>query len=120
MDGGQLGIGFSPEQFQDSSLIRYDERNKPRICLRPTPVPSIGEVGFVACGTDHTIFIRREGTAYATGFNSQGQLGLGHEDDVEVARRIKGKEVKDRVFTWAGAGGNFSVITALSKPVGDK
>lgn len=119
LDAGQLGIGFSPEQLQDDSLIRYDEYNNPRICLRPTPVPGIGEVSLVACGTDHTIFITKEGTAYATGFNSQGQLGLGDEDDVEVARRIKGKAVKERVLTWAGAGGQFSVIAALSKPVED-
>lgn len=116
LDGGQLGVGFSPEQLRDDSLIRHDERNKPRICLRPTPVPGLGEVSFVACGTDHTIFITREGTAYSTGFNSQGQLGLGDEDDVEVARPIKSKAVKDMVLTWAGAGGQFSAVAGLSKP----
>jgi regulator of chromosome condensation len=114
LDGGQLGVSFSPEQLQDTSLIRYDERNKPRICLRPTPVPGIGKVSHVACGTDHTLFVTREGTAYATGFNSQGQLGLGGEDDVEVAQHIKGKALKDRVVTWAGAGGQFSVVAAHS------
>jgi hypothetical protein len=59
------------------------------------------------------------GTAYCTGFNSQSQLGLGHEDDVEVARLIKSKAVKEMVLTWAGAGGQFSVIAAPSKPSGD-
>ncbi|KAK4235381.1 regulator of chromosome condensation 1/beta-lactamase-inhibitor protein II [Achaetomium macrosporum] len=97
LDGGQLGIDFSDEQLQDASLIRRDERNKPRICLRPTPVPGIIEVSHVACGTDHTIFITREGKAYATGFNSQGQLGLGDEDDIHVAKPIKSKALKDRV-----------------------
>ncbi|KAK3938515.1 regulator of chromosome condensation 1/beta-lactamase-inhibitor protein II [Diplogelasinospora grovesii] len=121
LDGGQLGIRFSPEQLQDDSLIRYDERNNPRICLRPTPgSDDIGEVSWVACGTDHTIFITKEGTAYATGFNSQGQLGLGDEDDdVEVARRIKGKVMKDRVLTWAGAGGQFSMVAAPSTKPAD-
>ncbi|KAH6619299.1 regulator of chromosome condensation 1/beta-lactamase-inhibitor protein II, partial [Chaetomium sp. MPI-SDFR-AT-0129] len=116
LDGGQLGIAFSPEQLQDTSLIRYDERNKPRICLRPTSVPGIGTVTHVACGTDHTIFITKEGSAYATGFNSQSQLGLGaDEDDVNVAQLIKGKAVKDRVLVWAGAGGQFSVVAARSQ-----
>ena len=115
LDGGQLGIAFTPEQLQDSNLIRYDERNKPRICLRPTPVLGIGRFSHVACGTDHTIFVtRKEGTAYATGFNSQDQLELGHEDDVEVAQLIKGKDLKDRKLIWAGAGGQFSVVAALS------
>jgi regulator of chromosome condensation len=114
LDGGQLGVSFSAEQLQDTSLICHDERNKPRICLRPTPVPGIGKVSHVACGTDHTLFVTREGTAYAAGFNSQGQLGLGGEDDVEVAQLIKGKALKDRVVTWAGAGGQFSVVAARS------
>ncbi len=112
LDGGQLGITFSSEQLQDPSLIRHDERGRPRICLRPVPVPGIGEVSHVACGTDHTIFITRGGTAYATGFNSQGQLGLGHEDDVEAAQLIQGKALKDKVLTWAGAGGQFSIVAA--------
>ncbi|KAL2024296.1 hypothetical protein VTK56DRAFT_8778 [Thermocarpiscus australiensis] len=119
LDVGQLGIAFSPAQIQDGSLIRHDERNRPRICLRPTPVPTIGQVSYVACGTDHTIFITREGTVYATGFNSQAQLGLGHEDDVEVPELIKGKAVTDRMLTWAGAGGQFSIVAgpSNSKPI---
>lgn len=114
LDGGQLGIPFSPEQLQNRSLIRYDERNKPRICLVPTRVPHIGQVSHVACGTDHTIFVARDGTAYATGFNSQKQLGLGHDDDVDVAQLIQAKALKDRVLTWAGAGGQFSIVAARS------
>jgi regulator of chromosome condensation len=112
LDGGQLGIAFSPDTLRDAKRIRSDERGKPRICLQPTPVPGIGRVYHVACGSDHTIFITREGTAYATGFNAQGQLGLGHEDDVEVAQLIKGKALQGRMLVWAGAGGQFSVIAA--------
>ncbi|KAK3298950.1 regulator of chromosome condensation 1/beta-lactamase-inhibitor protein II [Chaetomium fimeti] len=115
LDGGQLGITFSPEQLEDATVIRHDERGRPRICLRPTAVPGIGEVSHVACGPDHTIFVTRKGTAYATGFNSQGQLGLGHEDDVEAAQLIQGKALKDRALTWAGAGGQFSMVAARSK-----
>jgi regulator of chromosome condensation len=115
LDGGQLGIAFTDEQLQDTSLVRRDERNAPRICLRPTLVPGLGQVSHVACGTDHTIFVTRKGTAYATGFNSGGQLGLGHEDDVQVAQPIGGKALKDRTLVWAGAGGQFSVLAARSR-----
>lgn len=115
LDGGQLGVTFSPEQLEDTTVIRHDERGKPRICLRPVPVPGMGGVIHVACGTDHTIFVPREGAAYATGFNSQGQLGFGHEDDVEAAQLIQGKALKDRALTWAGAGGQFSIVTARAK-----
>lgn len=119
LDGGQLGIDFSPGQLQDENLVRYDEREKPRICLRPTLVPEL-EVGFVACGTDHTIFITKGGTPYVTSFNSQGQLGLGKEDDdVMVARPIQSKGVKDRVLAWAGAGGQFSMVAEVVKPSAD-
>ncbi|KND88525.1 Protein pim1 [Tolypocladium ophioglossoides CBS 100239] len=86
IDGGQLGINFTTEQLGDEDLIRYDERNKPRICLRPTKVPTIGDAVYVACGTDHTLFINKEGSAYATGIGSSGQLGLGSDDDVDVVQ----------------------------------
>jgi hypothetical protein len=51
-------------------------------------------------------------TAYATSFNSQDQLGLGHEDDVEAAQLIRSEDSKDKVFTWAGAAGQVSVVAA--------
>ena len=115
MDGGQLGIGFTPQQLEDTALIRHDEYGKPRICLRPTPVPGLsGSTVNVGCGTDHTIFITRDGKGYATGFGSQGQLGLGSEDDQTVAQEMMGKGIKDKVLTWAAAGGQFSVIAAAT------
>ncbi|KAI5864013.1 putative Ran exchange factor Prp20/Pim1 [Durotheca rogersii] len=115
IDDGQLGIAFTPEQLHDSTLIRYDDRSKPRICLRPTAIPNIQDVVHVACGTDHTIFIDRVGSAYSTGYGFQGQLGLNSTDDVKIAQRITGRNVKDRLLTWAGAGGQFSVIAGPAK-----
>lgn len=114
IDGGQLGISFTPAQLQNPELIRHDERNKPRICLRPTQVPNIGKVIHVACGTDHTIFVNESGKAYATGINSSGQLGLGSDDDVDVAREVRSKDLKGMRLSWAGAGGQFSVVAGRS------
>ncbi|CAK7199432.1 hypothetical protein SEUCBS139899_002112 [Sporothrix eucalyptigena] len=117
MDCGQLGIEFRNEQLFDKSLIRNDERGKPRICLKPTVITGpIGLVRHVACGTDHTIIVSRDGAVYATGFNANGQLGLGHEDDVYVAQRLAGKATVSRRFTWAGAGGQFSVVAGPHRP----
>ncbi|OAQ93717.1 regulator of chromosome condensation [Purpureocillium lilacinum] len=110
MDGGHLGIKFTDQQLGDDTVVRRDERDKPRICLQPTPVPQIGEAVHAACGTDHTIFVAKDGRAWATGFGSEGQLGLGSDDDVDVAQLIQGKAVKDRKLTWAGAGGQFSSV----------
>ncbi|QLI74725.1 Guanine nucleotide exchange factor SRM1 [Metarhizium brunneum] len=114
LDGGQLGIDFSQSQLDDEHLVRRDEYNKPRICLRPTVVPELGNVVDVACGTDHTIFINNEGVGYATGFGSVGQLGLGNEDDSNTAQRIRGKDIKGRKLVGAAAGGQFSVVTSTS------
>lgn len=116
MDGGQLGFTLHPEQLRDSNLIRRNDRDKPAICLRPTSIPHIGHISFVACGTDHTIFVTKSGIAYTTGFGTQGQLGLNSYDDVEVAQQVKGQEVNRKVLTWAGAGGQFSILTGIPKP----
>lgn len=110
IDGGQLGIDFGADQLADESLVLRDERNKPRICARPVAVTHIGKVSHVSCGTDHTVFINKDGKAYSAGFGSMGQLGLGDEDEVSVARMIEGKALRDRVLTWTGAGGQFSLV----------
>ncbi|KAI0117906.1 regulator of chromosome condensation 1/beta-lactamase-inhibitor protein II [Nemania sp. FL0031] len=115
IDAGQLGVAFDQDSVQDTDIIRCDDRGKPRICLRPTTVPNIKEVTHVACGTDHTIFIDKTGSAHSTGFGFQGQLGLASNDDVAVAQRITAKSVKDRILTRAGAGGNISVVAGPAK-----
>ncbi|KAK7416148.1 hypothetical protein QQZ08_012106 [Neonectria magnoliae] len=103
------------EQLENEDVIRYDERNKPRICLRPTIIPNIGDAVHVACGIDHTIFVNKEGNAYATGFGTSGQLGLGSYRDVEVAQPVKRTHLKDSALIWAGAGGQFSILARPAK-----
>lgn len=115
MDDGQLGIAFTPEQIQDSTLIRCNDRNEPRICLRPTVIPTVGQVTHVACGSDHTILIDQAGNAYATGYGDQGQLGFSSSDDVKVVRRITDRNLQNRLLTWAGANGNFSIVAGPAK-----
>ncbi|KAH9897426.1 putative Ran exchange factor Prp20/Pim1 [Xylariomycetidae sp. FL2044] len=115
IDDGQLGIAFTPEQMQDSALIRRDDYDKPRICLRPTIIPTIEQVTYVACNSDHTILLDQAGNAFATGYGDQGQLGLGSNDDVKVVQRITGKAVKDIQLTWAGAGAQFSIVAGLAR-----
>lgn len=110
IDGGQLGVEFGAEQLADETLVVRDERDKPRICTRPVPVSHIGEAAYASCASGHTIFVNREGKAYSAGFGFMGQLGHGDEEDVEVARRIEAKAVREKVLTWAGAGGQFSLV----------
>jgi regulator of chromosome condensation len=110
IDGGQLGVDFTSDQLADGSLVLHDERGKPRICAQPVVLTHIGKVSHASCGTDHTIFVNKDGEAYSAGFGSMGQLGRGAEDEVPVARLIKDKALKDRVLTWTGAGGQFSLV----------
>ncbi|KAI0855704.1 regulator of chromosome condensation 1/beta-lactamase-inhibitor protein II [Xylaria cubensis] len=116
IDAGQLGVAFAPDSIHDTAVIRCDDRGKPRFCLRPTTVPNIGQVAYLACGTDHTIFIDKTGSAHSTGFGFQGQLGLASNDDaVVVAQRITAKSVQDRILTRDGAGGNVSLIAGPTR-----
>lgn len=112
LDAGQLGVKFSDQQLDDSTLIRRDESGHPRICLRPTPVPDIGCAAFVSCGTENTIFVNAQGTAFSTGFGPQGQLGLGDIETLDKPKEIVGKAVSGRRLTWAGTGGQFSMVAA--------
>jgi len=110
IDGGQLGIEFNADQLADETLVVRDERDKPRVCTRPVPVSHIGRVAYAACASGHTIFINEEGRAYSAGFGFMGQLGHGDEEDVETAKKIEGKAVREQILTWAGAGGQFSLV----------
>lgn len=72
IDDGHLGVDFTPEQLQDATLIRHDERNKPRICLRPSIIPTVQQATYVACSSDHTFLIDRAGSAYSSGYGFHG------------------------------------------------
>ncbi|KAK2599077.1 hypothetical protein QQS21_005483 [Conoideocrella luteorostrata] len=119
IDDGQLGIDFAREHLQnstqDSMHIRYDDRNRPRICLRPAVIPTVQQVAHVACSSDHTIVLDQAGNAYSSGFNSQGQLGHGSDKDVVVMKRIEGLTAENGPLTWAGAGGQFSMVARPTK-----
>ncbi|KAI0397295.1 regulator of chromosome condensation 1/beta-lactamase-inhibitor protein II [Xylariaceae sp. FL0594] len=116
IDGGQLGVAFTDDQTRDVAHIRHDERGKPRMCLRPTAVPGLKAV-HVACGTDHTVIIDKAGAAHTSGYGFHGQLGLGKDDDVDVATLIKAKSVKGKKLVRAGAGGNTSIVAAYAPAV---
>lgn len=89
-------------------------RGGPRILLQPVAVSNIGQVAYVSCSRSHTIFVNREGRAFAAGFGDQGQLGNGTESDNDVAKTVEGLD-EAHIF-WAATGGTFSMVAApLSK-----
>lgn len=106
------GFKLTQEQIENPKLVLRDERDRPRILLQPLPVPGIGEAAYVSCSRSHTIFLNKEGKAFAAGFGSEGQLGNGSEDDNEVAKEVKAKALEGVKLTWCGTGGQFSMVAA--------
>ncbi|KAI3395447.1 hypothetical protein diail_1310 [Diaporthe ilicicola] len=117
IDGGHLGVTLTEAQLNNPKLVRRDEHDRPRILLTPVAVPNIGEAVYVACSRGHTVFVNREGKAFASGFNGQLQLGNGNDDDTEVAEEVKAKALKGAKLTWCGTGGQFSVVAGPSADI---
>lgn len=117
IDGGHLGVQLSQEYLDDPRLVRRDEYDKPRILLQPVEVPNIGSAAFVACSTGHTVFVNKEGKAYASGFGFQHQLGNGSEDDSDVAQEVRAKSLNGIKLTWCGTGGQFSMVAGAVKDI---
>ena len=53
--------------------------------------------------------------AFSWGMGTNGQLGLGHEDDVLEPTSIKGKALENRLVISASAGGQHTVLLATDK-----
>ena len=109
MDGAQMGLDLSTLPLDDPQIV-VSERGKPRILLEPTVLP-IPECSYVAAGSDHNILITSEGKAYSWGFNANYQCGQGPDgDDILVATLIDNTAVRGKKLTWAGAGGQYSMV----------
>ncbi len=104
IDGGKLGIGKS---WITGCILSFKE------------VPTLQNVGKVACGPNHMLAILKDSkdttskktSVFAWGRNWRGQLGLGNKDDSLFPKEIKAaKELK---FNKICCGRDFSI--ALSK-----
>ncbi|KAI9853133.1 MAG: hypothetical protein M1824_001524 [Vezdaea acicularis] len=113
LDGAQMGL---PVAQMPPDAVIYDARGHPRILSRPTPVPGI-TVKAVAAGSDTSFAITTDGKCYSWGFSANYQTGQGTDEDVEVATLIDNTAVRGRVLEWAGAGGQFAVLTAKAPVV---
>lgn len=120
IDGGQMGLDTSALLTNNPDEV-ISERGKPRILIQPTALPISGSA-FAAAGSDHNILITSEGKAYSWGFNTNYQCGQGPDmDEVWVATLIDNVAVRDKNLTWAGAGGQYSLLAGphqqSNKPV---
>lgn len=70
------------------------------------------KASFVATGVDTSFAITADGEVHSWGFSANYQTGQGTTEDVETPERIENTAVKDRKITWAGAGGQYSMVGA--------
>ncbi|KAI5302872.1 hypothetical protein KEM56_000265 [Ascosphaera pollenicola] len=111
MDGAQIGVAFKNLPIDDEKTVMKDDRDKPRIMLKPAEV-DIKDCTWVAAGGAHSIAVARDGKAYAWGFNDGYRCAVGDDmvDDVVEPHRIENKLMKDKTIIWAGAGGQYSLV----------
>ncbi|MCJ1363089.1 hypothetical protein MMC16_002195 [Acarospora aff. strigata] len=112
VDGYQMGIPL--DALNADPNIVLDERDHARILKVPTPIPALAHehVVFVTAGSDHSLALTKDGKAYSWGFSATYQTGQGSDTDVQVATLIDNTAVRGKMLNWAGAGGQFSVLTA--------
>ncbi|KAL9033768.1 MAG: hypothetical protein Q9214_007352 [Letrouitia sp. 1 TL-2023] len=108
-DGSQTGVDAST--IPEDNMIR-DSKGNPRILTEPTVVPGVGSTHLVAAGPDHSIAITDGGKAFSWGFSANYQTGQGMDDDVDTPTVIANTAVRDKYLNWAGAGGQYSVLTS--------
>jgi regulator of chromosome condensation len=111
VQNGCLGHDVGSLPLDDPETIIKDSRSKPRILLVPRAIPSL-KAAFVAVGTDHSFALTADGKAYSWGFNTNFQCGLGDTEEVFTPTLIPSKFTKDEKLTWAGCGGQFSMVTS--------
>ncbi len=68
---GSLGLGASPIQV-----------------VNPTQVASISGVKSIAGGFRHSLFVKHDGTAWASGYNNYGQLGNGTNTEAPIPVQV--------------------------------
>lgn len=114
VDGNQMGLDIA--SLPNADLIR-DASNNVRILIRPTGMPAgtIGTVQMATVGTEHTLCINTDGEAFSWGFNVNYQCGQGNMDEITRPTRIENTAVRERYLNWAGAGGQFSVLTSVAE-----
>ncbi|KAI0903106.1 regulator of chromosome condensation 1/beta-lactamase-inhibitor protein II [Ustulina deusta] len=108
VDGHQVG---QPASLFNGDNAMFDESNRPRILLKPTPVPDVN-TQFITAGVDTSFAIDVAGRVYSWGFSANYQTGQGTTDDIEVPTVINNSAIRDRKIIWAGAGGQYSIVAA--------
>lgn len=115
IDAAQMGLDIKKLPLDDPNKV-LSAHGKARILLQPTSLDLLGCV-YPAAGSDHNIVLTSDGKAYSWGFNTNYQCGQGHDDDISVATLIQCSAINDKKLSWAGAGGQYSMLASAWKDV---
>ncbi|KAI9811693.1 MAG: hypothetical protein M1826_003104 [Phylliscum demangeonii] len=115
-DSAQSGIELGT--IPDDDAV-FDTRRRQRFIRKATAIPGL-QVVHVAAGTDNSFAITTDGVAYSWGFSGNYQTGQGTDDDVPIATALTNSAVRGQTLNWAGAGGQFSILTAPWGGVADQ
>lgn len=63
----------------------------------------------VACGSRHNLFVMRDGTVYAQGDNSLGQLGVTRREDSDMKQPILVTPLDAQKIRMVACGEDFSI-----------
>lgn len=69
---------------------------------------------YATAESDHSIAITTDGQAYSWGFSANYQTGQGTDEDIETATLIDNTAIRGKQMNWAGAGGQYSVLTGIA------
>ncbi|XP_076264668.1 regulator of chromosome condensation 1 isoform X1 [Rhynchophorus ferrugineus] len=96
---GRLGLG---KDCQDAQI------------LTEVKVLSDKKIINIACGSSTSFAVTGDGQLHAWGMGTNGQLGMGDEDDYFEPTQVKGKQINDRKVVRASSGGQHTVILCAS------
>ena len=113
-DGYQTGVPMDQlKAINDEAVLLKGTGDKPKILIEPTAISGLKNIVTAASGPEHSIAIDKDGKVYSWGFSANYQTGQGTDDDVQLPTRIENTAVKDTKITWAGAGGQYSMLASI-------
>ncbi|POR34766.1 Protein pim1 [Tolypocladium paradoxum] len=114
VDGYQ--VGFELDDLDKDNVI-FDERNNPRILVKPTQLEGVSKISSVAAGTDNSFAVSRDGMVFSWGFSANYQTGQGTIDDIHTPTVIDNTAIRGKHIIAANAGGQFSILVGVAEDV---
>jgi regulator of chromosome condensation len=111
-DSDQLGL---PSEMIDKLQTR-DEGDEVSSFKRavgvPTQIPSLSNIVEISTGTNHSIAVDNNGTAYTWGFGECYALGNGGDNDEPVPTVLTGQKLDGHKVIRVSAGAQHSMVLA--------